>query len=103
MDRIILVTTTVGSEEAAAKLGQDALREGLAACAQVEADIKSTFRWDGCICTESESRLTLKAAPAVREALLTWLRANHPYETAQILWWEVHSANPAYTKWVLGE
>ena len=68
MDENYLVTTTVGTPEQASDLARWAVERRLAACAQVDGPITSTYRWDGAVRVEQEWRIVFKATAAAATA-----------------------------------
>lgn len=66
---MILVFTTVDSEDAAQRLAQEAVQRNLAACVQAQA-IRSTYRWQGQVRDEAEFRLMAKTTPQRAPELL---------------------------------
>ena len=98
---VLGVLTTVGNEGDARRLATAAVERRLAACVQVER-IESHYRWDGAVQAEAEWRLAFKTSAAALDALLGWLRSEHPYELPQLLW-QAWDASPEYAAWVRAE
>lgn len=98
LEPIAVLTTTVGSAEAAEHLAQSAVQSGMAACVQVQA-ITSHYIWQGQQERSAEWRLVLKTVPAVAADLWHWVQAQHPYDVPQLLLRTEH-ANAAYAAWV---
>ncbi|WP_434741553.1 divalent-cation tolerance protein CutA [Micromonospora sp. SH-82] len=101
MEQICVVTTVVDVRSVADVLAAAAVAGRLAACAQVGGQIDSTYWWQSAVETTTEWSVQFKTAPDRVEALLTQIRANHPYEVPEILVTTVQSGNPAYTAWVV--
>lgn len=97
-----IVTTTVGTGDEATGLARMAVETGLAACAQVDAEMVSHYRWEGALQQSRETRIVFKVSSTQRDKLMDWLRKTHPYEVPQILAWEAVSGVSAYTDWVKG-
>jgi periplasmic divalent cation tolerance protein len=76
------------------------VEERLAACVQIDGPILSTYSWQGNIEQSTEFRLTVKTCRSKLEALLVSINKLHPYETPEVLWFEV-SASEGYTKWLV--
>lgn len=76
------------------------VEERLAACVQIDGPICSTYSWQGNIEQSTEFRLTLKTCRSKLDVLLASLNQLHPYETPEILWFEV-SASEGYANWLL--
>jgi len=101
-DRILVVTTTVGSGATAATLARSIVEQRLAACVQIDPDVTSLYRWKGDLCEEREARLVIKTMPAREAALRAFLAEHHPYELPQIVAITA-AASAAYALWVRGE
>lgn len=88
----------VGNASEAATLGNLAIKEQLAACANV-FPVQSAFKWDGVIQQEPEYILVLKTMPHKKSALREFVESKHSYETPCIISWDAE-VNEAYGKWV---
>ncbi len=95
---LYILTTTLPDEEQARALARRLVEEGLAACAQADAAMTSYYIWDGALQEDREVRLVLKVPAARLEALIKRLKALHPYETPQILWWQAQG-DADYVRW----
>ncbi|MBX3423694.1 MAG: divalent-cation tolerance protein CutA [Pirellulaceae bacterium] len=99
MQKIMCLTTTVGTAEQAEQLAKLLVESRLAACVQIDGPIRSIYRWHGTVCSESEHRLTCKTAPALREALMELARSGHPYELPELVLTECDSSSE-YAQWL---
>lgn len=97
---ILVCLTTVASRDDARKLGQDLLKQNLAACVQIDAEIESHYRWEERDCCETEYRLVIKTAAANRDSLMQHLRRVHPYDQPQILFIPTVASDPGFAEWV---
>lgn len=88
----------VGNTAEATLLGNLAVKEQLAACANV-FPIQSIYGWNGDIQQDAEFVLVLKTMPYMKNALREFLESRHSYETPCILSWDAE-VNEAYGKWV---
>ncbi len=99
---IVVMTTTVGSEADAARLASDLVARRLAACVQVDAGVRSFYRWQGRDCEDLEWRLTLKTVPERADAVAAFLSEHHPYELPQVVMVPAR-ASADYAAWVRSE
>jgi periplasmic divalent cation tolerance protein len=83
---MIHVTTTCDSLETARRLAEAALRDRLAACANVTPGIVSLFHWQGAVEEEKEVSITFKTTEARRDALVALMLREHPYDLPVITW-----------------
>lgn len=98
-DYLWLITTAVDQEESAQELARNAVKAGLAACAQVDAAIQSHYIWESSLQESREWRVHFKTTEERKAALNEWILAHHPYEVPEILALKAESGNPGYTDW----
>ncbi|MEM5344505.1 divalent-cation tolerance protein CutA [Paraburkholderia azotifigens] len=96
---VSLVLTTVPDLATAQKLAQDALSERLAACVAQLGCVQSSYHWQGKIESAEEIQLMFKTSVARTLELERFIQAQHPYDTPEILSWQV-TASAAYGQWV---
>ncbi|HEY0883920.1 MAG TPA: divalent-cation tolerance protein CutA [Ramlibacter sp.] len=101
-DRILVVTTTVGSEAAATALARAMVEQRLAACVQIDREVTSLYRWKGDLCEDREARLVIKTMPERGAALRAFLAEHHPYELPQFVAMTA-AASAEYAQWVRSE
>lgn len=99
----LTVLTTIDSPEKAEALARGAVRERVAACAQVSGPVTSVYRWQGQVETASEWQVLFKTTAARYEALEAHLRAAHDYETPEIIATPVVRGDAAYLRWMEDE
>jgi periplasmic divalent cation tolerance protein len=100
---VLICVTTLPDRAAAERLAENLVRDGLAACAQVGADLTSFYRWQGALCRDAEVAVTLKVTATRWEACARRLRAEHPYDVPQIVAWRADRVDADYARWVGGE
>lgn len=101
--RLWMVTTTFPSRDEALAVARRLAGEGLAACAQVGAQLASVYVWGGALVEETETALALKVADAQLEPCLARLAELHPYEVPQLLAFRAGRVAAPYGRWVCGE
>ena len=94
------VTTTLGSREAAERLGMIVVQERLAACAQIVGPIASIYRWQGAVERADEWYCHLKTTRACFPALAARLAALHSYDVPEVIALPIVAASPAYLAWI---
>jgi periplasmic divalent cation tolerance protein len=100
---VVIVTTTVDSEDVAGQLSRGAVERRLAACGQVVGPITSTYWWEGQIETAREWTVVFKTTVTAAKALIEHLLTVHPYDVPEVLVTPVTAGNPAYLGWVATE
>lgn len=94
-----IVLTSVATTEDAELIAEALVELRLAACVQVSASGKSVYQWQGRIEKEPEVYLSIKTTFAKTQDVATWLEANHPYETPEILILSATSGHD-YLQWM---
>jgi periplasmic divalent cation tolerance protein len=97
------VLTTTGSREEADRLGRLVVVRRLAACAQVEGPITSTYWWQGSMETATEWHVWLKTTAVRLDSLIALIRAEHSYDVPEIIASPITAGNPAYLDWIARE
>ena len=96
----VLVSTTVPDRATADRVASAAVTERLAACAQVDGPLQSTYRWQGAVETATEWSCRLKTTMARLPALLGRIRELHPYDVPEIVAQDLIGGDPAYLRWI---
>lgn len=96
---LVLVTTTLPTEEAADLLATQLIEEQMAACVQVLGPIESTYRWEGAIERAEEWYCHCKAPIERRDALMARIKELHPYEIPEIVAVVADAVHPEYLTW----
>lgn len=94
------VTTTFPDEETAQRVAACVVEEQLAACAQVQGPVSSTYRWKGKVDRNEEWYCHLKTTSFRLERLQSRIRELHPYEVPEIVAVALVGGNPAYLRWI---
>jgi periplasmic divalent cation tolerance protein len=94
-----MVITTTNSEETASALARSILAAKLGACVQVQS-IKSFYTWKGEQCSEPEFLLLIKTKHELYADLAEHIKANHSYETPEIIEVPVLQGSHEYLNWI---
>lgn len=100
MDSIYLIITTVAKQEDAKKLADLAIEKNMAGCAQIQSQGISIYRWQGQIETEAEFPVHFKTNEANKQALMSLLKQNHPYDVPEIISIKVDEVDSDYAEWL---
>jgi periplasmic divalent cation tolerance protein len=95
----VVVLTTVGTKQFANDLAQSIVEARLAACVQIQA-VQSVYRWKGKVCAEPEWQLAIKTTDAKYAELERHIRANHSYETPEIVRMPIAGGSAEYLAWI---
>lgn len=97
---LIVVITSVGTEEQALDIAHELIRTRQAACVNLLPNVHSIYRWKGRVCDDGEFLLLIKTSaghfPAVRDTIQ---RVN-TYELPEVLAYRVDEASPAFARWI---
>src|SRR4029453_7754144 len=100
MPSYAVVLTTAGSDEEASKIASALVERGLAACVSVVPGVRSTYRWEGRMLTESESLLVIKTRRERFEAVRRAIREMHSYDVPEVILLEIAEGDPDYLAWI---
>jgi periplasmic divalent cation tolerance protein len=99
----LLVLTNLPDEAGAHALATALVTQRLAACVNVLAPCRSTYRWQGEIESAQEIPLLIKTTTERYPALEAAIRASHPYELPEIIAVPITHGLPEYLTWVATE
>jgi periplasmic divalent cation tolerance protein len=102
-DACVQVTVTASSQEEAERLAQDAVERRLAACAQVQGPVASTYRWEGRIEHAAEWYCHLKTTRARVAMLEARVRELHSYRNPEIIALPIVAGSADYLRWIASE
>ncbi|MFG1880253.1 divalent-cation tolerance protein CutA [Sphaerisporangium sp. NPDC049003] len=91
------------STEEAVKLARSIAGERLAACAQMVGPIRSVYWWQGEIKDAQEWQLLIKTTAALFPALEAHIKANHSYDTPEIIATPIVAGSAEYFAWISAE
>ncbi|MFI7639101.1 divalent-cation tolerance protein CutA [Nonomuraea sp. NPDC049400] len=97
------VLTTVPSADEGAALALSITSERLAAGVQIVGPIRSVYWWQGSLCDTQEWQLVIKTRHALFADLERHIRANHSYETPEIIATEILKGSDGYLSWISAE
>lgn len=97
---VVLVTLPGNGLDDADDLAEALVESGVAACVNILPPMRSTYRWEGEIETETERQAVVKTTRAAVPALWSRVRDLHPYEVPEFLVLPIVDGNEAYLKWI---
>ena len=100
MTDMLLVFTSFGSEDDAARVVRALVEERLIACGSVLPGARSIYRWKGAVADEREAVALLKTRKQDWTALVSRLHELHAYETPECIAVRVASGAPKYLAWL---
>ncbi|PYQ04179.1 MAG: divalent-cation tolerance protein CutA [Acidobacteria bacterium] len=101
MSERVVVLSTVGSAEDAARIARSLVERRLAACVNVVPGVRSFYRWKGAVVEDDEERLlVIKSRRDRFEALREALLALHPYELPEAIVLPIDAGHAPYLAWL---
>jgi len=100
---VMFVYVTASGAEEAERIARAVVADRLAACANVLAQVRSIYWWQGALEEGSEAALILKTTRERLADLIARVKALHSYECPCIEAFEVTDGNPDFLAWVARE
>jgi periplasmic divalent cation tolerance protein len=97
---MLVVMTTVPSEDEAEKLAGILVAERLAACVQILPKMTSVYVWKGETQREAEHLLLIKTAEEKYAEVEQAISANHSYDVPEIVAIRSAEVSETYLKWL---
>jgi len=97
---LLVLCTAPATGDVAAELARGLVESRLAACVNLMGPLRSFYRWQGQLQSESELQLVIKTRRPRYPELERWLTEHHPYEVPEILAVEIAAGAPAYLGWL---
>jgi periplasmic divalent cation tolerance protein len=86
--------------ESAGRVGRALIEEGLVACINIGAPMRSVFAWDGRLDEGEEIPCLLKTSSEALDRAVARLETLHPYEAPAIMGWHCDAAGAATKGWL---
>jgi periplasmic divalent cation tolerance protein len=94
---VCLVTTPPGQ---AAPIAEALVARELVACVNIVAQVRSVYRWKGAVEHDEEALLVMKTTRGALSALDAALGELHPYETFELVAFDVAGGSADYLRWI---
>lgn len=99
--RVVLVTAP--DDAVAQRLADGLVSARLAACVNIVPGLRSVFRWEGEVCSETEVLLIAKTTAERVPEIESFLAEHHPYDCPECVALAVAAVEAAYLAWLRGE
>lgn len=100
MTDLLLIRITCPSRRVAEEIADAAVEQRLAACANLEGPVTSTYRWKGVVEHAFEFVLWMKAPDAHWSEIEKLVNALHPYDVPAIVALPCAHSSVPYAAWV---
>ncbi len=97
--KAVIVQTTISNEEEAKKIAKILIQDKLAACVQLK-DIESLYNWDGKLCCERETLLSIKTKKELFSKVKSKILELHSYDTPEIIELDISNISEDYLKFI---
>jgi periplasmic divalent cation tolerance protein len=97
---LIVVVTSVGTEEQALDVAHALVRGRHAACVNIVPNIHSVYRWKGRVCDDGEMLLIVKTRSSSFDAVRETIHKVNTYELPEVLAYKVDWASPGFATWI---
>ena len=97
---LIVVVTSVGTEEQALDIAHALVRSHRAACVNIVPNVHSIYRWKGRVCDDGEFLLLVKTRAKEFDAVREAIQKLNTYELPEVLAYRVDDASPAFAAWI---
>ncbi len=98
--KILLALSTFPDIETARRVSNQLVTEKFAACANILPGVESIYRWKEKIEHGNETLVFFKLSEDRQSAFQEKLRALHPYEVPEMIFFSVASGLLDYLRWV---
>ncbi len=97
---LIVIVTSVGTEEQALDVAHALVRGKRAACVNIVPNVHSIYRWKGRVCDDGEMLLIIKTRASNFEAVRETIHKVNTYELPEVLGYRVDWASKGFAEWI---
>jgi periplasmic divalent cation tolerance protein len=97
---LIVVVTSVGTEDQALDIAHALIRGRQAACVNLIPNVHSIYRWKGRVCDDGEFLLLIKTTGKEFGAVRQTIQEINTYELPEILAYRVDEASEPFASWI---
>ena len=97
--KAVIIQTTTSNEEEAKKIAKILIQDKLAACIQLK-EIESIYNWDGKLCCERETLLSIKTKKELFSKVKSKILELHSYDTPEIIELDISNISEDYLKFI---
>lgn len=97
---MIVILTTVDSEDLAVKIASGLVEERLAACVNLISPVRSIYHWKEKICDDREMVLLIKTVAHLFNEVRDFIREHHTYELPEIIALPVAAGDERVLDWI---
>jgi periplasmic divalent cation tolerance protein len=98
---LIVVVTSVGTEDQALDVAHALIRNRQAACVNILPNVHSIYRWKGRVCDDTEWLLVIKTVAGQFQGVRETIQKVNTYELPEILAYRVDDASDGFGDWIV--
>ena len=98
---LIIVVTSVGTEDQALDVAHALVRNRQAACVNILPNVHSIYRWKGRVCDDTEWLLVIKTVAGQFQGVRETIQKVNTYELPEILAYRVDDASDGFGDWIV--
>jgi len=100
MDKVILVLTTVGSEQQAITIAEELMEQELCAVINILPMMRSIYRFKGKVFDDEENLLIIKTTDDLYDEVVAVISQMHTYEVPEIVGIRVDKCQSNFIHWI---
>ena len=97
---LIVIVTSVGTEDQALDVAHAIIRNRQAACVNILPNVHSIYRWKGRVCDDTEWLLLVKTVASQFDSVLQTIQKVNTYELPEVLAYRVDHASDGFGNWI---
>ena len=97
---LMVVVTSVGTEDQALDVAHALVRSRRAACVNIIPNVHSVYRWKGRVCDDGEMLLIIKTRASNFESVRETIHKVNTYELPEVMGYRVDWASPGFSSWI---
>ena len=97
---LIVVVTSVGTEDQALDIAHALVRNRQAACVNLIPNVHSIYRWKGRVCDDGEFLLLIKTTGQQFSGVKQTIQEINTYELPEVLAYRVDDASDGFASWI---
>lgn len=91
---------TTPDETTAKEIAHKLVQGKLAACVNILPKVTSIYTWEGKINEDAEAMMIIKTTAEKTDALIKFVKENHPYSVAEVISMPIIKGNDPYLDWL---
>ncbi|KAI3646836.1 hypothetical protein MP228_009764 [Amoeboaphelidium protococcarum] len=95
-----LALVTCPNQNEADKIAHEVVADNLAACVNIVPTVKSVYKWEGKVHSDSECLLVIKTRTEHNNLLLDKIKSIHSYQVPEFITIPITGGSEPYIKWL---